>query len=181
MVHYPSYEKKGIITLFPEPVELERGTAEAVTTALLEFLERQVKLDVKKCIGLGTDGCNAMSGAYNSVISKLREVNPHVTHIKCICHSLQLCTSYAMEKLPSHLEYMMSPTYRYFSNSVLRQQKYANLYSTINVGEQPLKILQLCDTQWLAIAPCLSRILHQYDKLKLHFEVSFIAWSPKMM
>ncbi|XP_050710100.1 uncharacterized protein LOC126994878 [Eriocheir sinensis] len=37
---------------------------------------------------------------------------------------------------------------------------------------KPLKILQLCDTRWLAIAPCLSRILHQYDELKLHFEIS---------
>lgn len=175
VVRYPSYEKKRIVTSFAGLVELERGTAEAVTTALLEFLEKHMKLDVKKCIGLGTDGCNTMSGAHNSVISKLREVNPHVTHIKCICHSLQLCTSYAMKKLPSHLEYMLSQTYRYFSSSVLRQQKYANLYSTINVGEQPLKILQLCDTRWLAIAPCLSRILHQYDELKLHFEVSFIA------
>lgn len=172
VVRYPSYEKKRIVTSFAGLVELERGTAEAVTTALLEFLEKHMKLDVKKCIGLGTDGCNTMSGAHNSVISKLREVNPHVTHIKCICHSLQLCTSYAMKKLPSHLEYMLSQTYRYFSSSVLRQQKYANLYSTINVGEQPLKILQLCDTRWLAIAPCLSRILHQYDELKLHFEIS---------
>ncbi|KAK3892503.1 hypothetical protein Pcinc_003734 [Petrolisthes cinctipes] len=77
-----------------------------------------------------------------------------------------------MRKLPSHLEFMVSETYRYFSHSTLRQQKYAQLYSTINVGEQPLKLQQLSETRWLAIAPCLTRVLQQYDELKLHFEIS---------
>ena len=116
VVRYPSYEKKRIVTSFAGLVQLERGTAEAVTTALLEFLKTHMKLDIKKCIGLATDGCNTMSGAHNSVISRLREINPHVTHIKCICHSLQLCASYAMKELPTHYEYMISQTYSYFSH-----------------------------------------------------------------
>ncbi|KAK8396300.1 hypothetical protein O3P69_005384 [Scylla paramamosain] len=37
-----------------------------------------------------------------------------------------------------------------------RQQKYAELYSTINMGEQPLKLLKLSEMRWLAIAPCLT-------------------------
>ncbi|KAK3870853.1 hypothetical protein Pcinc_023964 [Petrolisthes cinctipes] len=50
-------------------------------------------------------------------------------------------------------------------------QKYAQLYSTINV-EQPLKLQQLSETRWLAIAPCLTKVLQQYNELKLHFEIS---------
>lgn len=126
-------------------------------------------------MGLATDGCSTMAGQKSSVATKFKEINPQVTHIKCICHSLQLCSSYAMKKLPDHLEYMVSETYRYFSHSSLRQQKYAKLYTTIIVGQQPLKILQLAETRWLAIAPCVTRVLDHYDELKLHFQVSRMA------
>lgn len=49
-----------------------------------------------------------------------------------------------------------------FSHSTLRQQSYNQLYETINVGEVPLKILQLSDTRWLRY---LNRVLDQYEKL----------------
>ena len=173
VIRYPSYTRKKIVTSFLGLVELENSTSQGITDKLLDFL-KDVNLEPSKCMGLATDGCNTMAGQRNSVITKFKEINPQVTHIKCICHSLQLCSSYAMKKLPDHLEFMVSETYRYFSQSPLRQQKYASLYSTINVGEQPLKILQLADTRWLAIAPCVTRILDQYDELKLHFQVSCI-------
>lgn len=172
VVRYPSFEKKKIVTSFLGLIKVANGTAEAVTSALLDFLKNDVKLDVSKCTGLGTDGCNVMCGQHNSVISRFREINPHVTHIKCICHSLQLCASYAMQTLPRNLEYMVEETYNYFRLSSIRQAKYAQLYSTINIGEHPLKILQLSETRWLAIAPCVTRILEQYIELKLHFQVS---------
>ncbi|KAK3863207.1 hypothetical protein Pcinc_030997 [Petrolisthes cinctipes] len=129
VVRYPSCKKRRILTSFLGLIELQR----AVPDALIEFLERCVKLNVKRCTGLATDGCNTMVGAHNSVISRFRELNPNITHIKCICHSLQLCTSYAMKKLPPHLEFMVAETHRYFANSTLRQQKYVALYATINL------------------------------------------------
>ncbi|XP_063604505.1 uncharacterized protein LOC134779997 [Penaeus indicus] len=54
----------------------------------------------------------------------------------------------------------------------LRQQKYKSLYSTINVGDEPLKTLKLSNTRWLSIAPCVQRLLQQYEELKLHFQVA---------
>lgn len=50
VVRYPSCKKRSIITSFLEMIELERGSAQAVTDTLLEFLERCVKLNVKKCM-----------------------------------------------------------------------------------------------------------------------------------
>ncbi|KAL1250587.1 hypothetical protein QQF64_018383 [Cirrhinus molitorella] len=89
-----------------------------------------------------------------------------------MCHSLQLCASKAVSVLPRNVEYMVSQTYSWFSNVTQRLQKYAELYKTINVGENPLKILQLSDTRWLAISECINRILSQHEELKLHFQLT---------
>ena len=46
------------------------------------------------------------------------------------------------------------------------------LYETINVGEAPLKILQLSYTRWQAVSACLNRVLGQYEELRLHFQLA---------
>ena len=104
-------------------------------------------------------------------ITLMRKEVPDLIHVRCICHSLQLCSSYALSVLPRHIEHQVKETYNWFTNSTMRQKKFQAIYSTINVGEAPLKILKLSDTRWLSIAPCVQRILDQYDELKLHFQV----------
>ncbi|XP_037392558.1 uncharacterized protein LOC119263025 [Pygocentrus nattereri] len=74
--------------------------------------------------------------------------------------------------LPRNVEYMVSQTYSWFSNATKRLQKYAKLYKTINVGENPQKILQLADSRRLAISECVNRILTQFQELKLHFQLA---------
>lgn len=77
-----------------------------------------------------------------------------------------------MRVLPKNVEYQISQTYAWFSHRTLRQQNYKQLNETINVGEAPLKILQLSDTRWLAVSACLNRVLDQYEELRLHFQLA---------
>ncbi|MGH0119670.1 UNVERIFIED_CONTAM: hypothetical protein FKN15_044489 [Acipenser sinensis] len=77
-----------------------------------------------------------------------------------------------MDVLHRNIEYMVSQTYSWFSHSTLHQNKYRNLYATINVGEAPLKILQLSDTRWLTISQCVDQVLSQYEELKLHSQLT---------
>ncbi|CAH1984317.1 unnamed protein product [Acanthoscelides obtectus] len=44
-------------------------------------------------IGFGSDGCNTMFGANNSVVSRLKLNLLGIIVQKCICHSLHLCAS----------------------------------------------------------------------------------------
>ena len=169
IVRYYSKKLGRITTTFLGIVILKKTTAEGIFQTIQEFLIAK-GLSIEKCVGLATDGCNTMCGVNNSVITLFREVCPNIVHIKCICHSIQLCSSYALKVLPRSIEYMVSETYNWFSHSAQRQDKYADVYRTINVGEEPLKILRVADTRWLSIAPCVARILHQYDELKLHFQ-----------
>ena len=112
-----------------------------------------------------------MCGRNNSVITKFQAVCPRVVHIRCICHSIQLCSSYALKTLPCNIEFMVAETYNWFCHSTVHQQKYKQLYSCINVGEEPIKILKVSDTHWLSIAPCVQHVLDQYEELKLHFQL----------
>ena len=128
-------------------------------------------IDTDECIGLGTDGCNALCGEHNSLISAMKEMNTNIVYIKCICHSIQLCSSYALRVLPRAVEYLASQTYVWFSHSTIRQIRYKEVYKTINVREDPLKILKVSDTRLLSIAQCVERVLDQYDELKLHFQL----------
>lgn len=77
-------------------------------------------------IGLGTDNASVMVGVNNGVYKLLKDENPYIILIKCVCHSLQLAASHAVsEKLPRHLDYLISETYNWFSKSTIRQQAYS--------------------------------------------------------
>ncbi|XP_046841016.1 uncharacterized protein LOC124435111 [Xenia sp. Carnegie-2017] len=171
MVKYYSAAKQQIFTSFLGLLSIESGTAEAIFQAIIEFL-RAKELDIKQCIGLATDGCNTMCGRNNSVITKFRELCPNIIHIRCICHSIQLCSSHALKVMPRNVELMVSETYNWFSHSTSRQRKYRQIYSAINVEEAALKILKLSDTRWLSISACVDRILQQFDGPKLHFQLA---------
>ena len=170
MVRYYSVNLQAITCTFLGIISIESGSALGIFNALHEFVASN-GLNLVDCIGIGTDGCNAMCGVNHSVITLLKEVNPHIVHVKCICHSIQLCSSYALKKMPRQVEYLVGQTYCWFSNSTNRQLKYKEVYETINVGEEPLKILKLSDTRWLSIAGCVERVLQQYEELKLHFQL----------
>jgi len=142
-------------------VSIASGSAESIFETLTTFLSNN-RLRIDKCVGLATDGCNTMCGQNNSVITKFRELCPNMVHIKCICHSLLLCSSYALKVMPRNVEFLVAETYNWFCHSTLRQNKYKDLYKCINVGEEPFKILKMSDTRWLSIAPCVKRVLDQY-------------------
>ena len=85
-----------------------------------------------------------------------------LVHIRCLCHSLQLAASKAVEETVSqHLDFIVSGTYYWFSRSCLRQQAYKKFYSLINHGHSPLKIINACSTRWLSIASAVNRISNQ--------------------
>ncbi|KAL0861645.1 hypothetical protein ABMA27_009139 [Loxostege sticticalis] len=63
-------------------------------------------------------------------------------------------------------------TYNWFSHSPKRECFWWDIYETINCGEQPLKILRSSDTRWLSVEQTVTRILSQWEELKLHFSLN---------
>lgn len=61
----------------------------------------------------------------------LRDINPELIVIKCICHSLHLAAEEACKVLPRHLDFMVREAHTWFSVSTKRQIKYAKVYRTL--------------------------------------------------
>ena len=51
------------------------------------------------CIGFASDNCNTMIGVRNSVLTRVRERQPNVFNIGCICHLADLCAQAGVKKL----------------------------------------------------------------------------------
>lgn len=70
------------------------------------------------CVGIGMDGASVMCGHYNSLYSRMREVNPILVLVKCVCHSLQLACNEAVDILPSQIDYLVRETFNWYQLNV---------------------------------------------------------------
>lgn len=129
-------------------------------------------MDLANCIGFSSDGASNVCGAYNSVLSRLKNVSPGVIFIKCTCHSLALCAEYAFKKLPSCLEYMLAEVARWFKCSTLRREDFQQVFSAMNDEfVHPSKFVTPSTTRWLVKGKCIFSILSQWDELSAYFSV----------
>lgn len=169
VIRYFSRKLKNFVSSFLALEPLKTSDATGIVEALLSCLQKY-GLDKNKMVGLGTDNASVMTGINNGVYRILKNDIPNLILIRCTCHSLQLAVSHASEQtIPRNIEFLIRETYNWFAHSAKRKNQYQEIYETINCGEAPLKILQLCDTRWLSIEPAVQRILAQWKELTLHF------------
>ncbi|XP_025996408.2 uncharacterized protein LOC113005286 [Solenopsis invicta] len=172
VIIYYSENANKIIYTFLDLVPLISCDADSLVDCIKATL-RKFKLNLHKLMGLGTDNAFVMIGVNNGVFQKLKSEVPHLILIKCLCHSLQLGVSAATKEcLPRNLEFIIQETYNWFSHSTLRQAAYKEIYQTLNDNQNPLKIVQACQTRWLSIESAVSRIYTQWESLKCHFNIS---------
>ena len=89
-----------------------------------------------------------MLGSWNSVLSRLRSVQPHLWHIHCICHVAHLCAAHAAKKLPADIENTVIDVYYHFHRSSKRFEEYKHFQEFCEV--EPLTILKHVSTRWLS-------------------------------
>lgn len=175
VLKYFSKTQKKVIGTFLKLEAIESCDADGIVvgikSALLEF-----GLDIKKCVGIGTDNASVMVGRHNGVFAKLKHEIPSLILVPCVCHSLQLAISeVCKEFLPVELEFLVAETYNWFSRSSSRQQQYKIVYQALNDGHDPLKIVQACQTRWLSVETAVTRILDQWLELETHFKLARTA------
>lgn len=95
-VRYFSKKANKILVCFLGLIEVEKVTADNLYLKLQKFLTN-CGLKISNMIGLGTDGANNLSGRQNSLYTRLKEDNPKLQLIRCICHSLNNASSKAAE------------------------------------------------------------------------------------
>ncbi|CAG5046128.1 unnamed protein product [Parnassius apollo] len=173
-IRYFSRSLKKIISTFLGLVEIEDGTAVSIVNGIKGLLA-EIKINLKKLIGIGTDNASVMTGTNSGVHALLKNAtgNDNLVLVRCVCHSLQLAMSHASaETLPRNVEFLIRETYNWFSHSSNRRLFYKNMFQTINGGSVPLTIPQMCNTRWISIEPAVCRILDQWIELKTLFEIA---------
>lgn len=117
-------------------------------------------------IGFAAYGASMMMGVRHSLSSMLKSDIPNLFIMRCVCHSLHLCTSYACKKLPRWVEDMACDIYNYFL-SPKQTAAFKDFQEFANVT--PHKLLHPCQTRWLSLHIVVKRLLEQLPALKLFF------------
>jgi hypothetical protein len=105
---------------------LAASDSQSIADEILRCLKED-KLEVSRLVGIGTDNASVMTGSNNSVFTKLRELQPSLLLVRCVCHSLALAASNAVECLPRNLDFMIEQTYSWFARSSKRQGEFAEV------------------------------------------------------
>lgn len=146
---------------------LEDATSLNIYNKITEYFVAK-KIDYKKnMIGFAADGANAMMGRHNSVSTLFQNDIPNLFVQKCICHSFALCASYATRKILNNVEEFTRELFKYFQYSFKKTSEFLKFQEFANI--QPHKLLHPSQTRWLSLHQVVSRILEQWNALRLFF------------
>jgi len=87
-------------------------------------------------ISFTSDTCSVMKGVRNGVISKLREQQPKIIDIHCICHLVSLVVKAAVKTLPLKMDDLPIDIFYHFHHSVKRVSllsEYADFFVMLNL------------------------------------------------
>lgn len=122
------------------------STAQGVFEAILNFFNNNNIPYKKNLLGFASDEVNVLFESKNSVKTLLEQEVPGIFMMKCVCHSLALCASYAVEKLSNSVEDKVRDIYTYMKYGFKRQCEYKEFQ--VFVDTKPHKLLQICQTRW---------------------------------
>ena len=89
-----------------------------------------------------------MMGERSGFKKLLKDDIPSVFIMGCICHSMALCASHAVNFLPSYLETFLKDVSSYFSGSSKRKRDFMAIQQVVTVV--PHKMVKLSQTRWLS-------------------------------
>ena len=155
-----------IKTEFFDLLPTHDGSADGIYSSLKQsFTEKDIPMD--NVIGYSSDTANVMFGERNSVVGLLKKDCPHVVTIRCSCHMIHLCASYACKKLSISLEDMLRNIHAHFSRSSQRIKNFKEFQEFCKIPVH--KLLGLAQTRWLSLESVVNRILEQWPALNLYF------------
>lgn len=150
---------------------LQGSTGENLFQLITNYLEKH-NIPVENLVGFASDNASNIMGPHNSLVSRLRNIAPNITILRCICHSVHLCASYAAKTLPRMCEDLVRNIYTYFCHSAKRKSEFQQFQSFCEV--KPHKILHISQTRWLSLHMAVQRILEQWNPLMLFFQQQYL-------
>ncbi|KAJ4946593.1 hypothetical protein JOQ06_024257 [Pogonophryne albipinna] len=141
--------------------------AERLFTSLTKVLSER-NIDWNNLVAFNSDNASVMKGRHNSVASRIKELQPGVVDIGCICHLVQLATGCIIKALHQPIEEVLQAIYSHFDISAKRCELYKEFVEFTDTDT--LKLLRYCATRWLSLLSCINRVLNQWNALLAYFE-----------
>ena len=120
-------------------------------------------------IGFASDSASVMVGIRNSVLSRVRERQPNVFSLGCVCHLAALCATAALKKLPVSIDGLLIDVYYHFKHSSKRCEEFAVVLQDFD-GIGPLFVLKHCSTRWLSLEKAVKRLVTLWPALQAYFD-----------
>ncbi len=130
------------------------GTASNIFSALKASLEKY-GLDFSKAMAFMSDTANVMKGCRSGIQKLIKNENPSLYDIRCICHLADLCIKAGMSTLPIDIDQLFIDIYYYFQHSSKRNQEFVDMWHSFYTCE-PKVILKHCLTRWLSLLRCIN-------------------------
>ena len=159
-------EKVDVRTRFLD-MPVETGTASNLFVAVQKSLADK-GLDFSTAIAFMSDNTNAMKGMCSGMQKLVKDINPHIHDVGCICHLADLVVKAGMKGLPIDIDQLFIDVFYHFYYSSKRTQEFEDNWRDMFTTE-PDVILKHCPTRWLSLLRCVGRFLVQLDGLISYF------------
>lgn len=118
-----------------------------------------------------SDTTNVMKGRRSGVQRLIKNENPTLCDVGCICHLADLTVKAGMCTLPLDIDELFVDIFYYFHHSSKRKQEFIDLWCSLFTTE-PEVILKHCTTHWLSLLRCVGCYINQLEGLRSFFRSS---------
>ncbi|XP_060846403.1 zinc finger MYM-type protein 1-like [Rhopalosiphum padi] len=128
--------------------EVVDQSASSLSKLILQNIEKK-GLSIGKCRGQGYDGAANMSGMYNGLQKRIKDIEPSAAYVHCSAHNLNLVVNDAVKEI-TEMEIFFDVVQRvfvFFGHSIVRWRILSDLIKESN-SQNGLLIKKLNPTRW---------------------------------
>ncbi|MCO5578402.1 hypothetical protein L7F22_032243 [Adiantum nelumboides] len=183
LIVYVSFLSKGGLgackTEFLRLVIVADGCAQTKYNALVQMFDG-MGLNIKRLVGIATDGDSSMLGIRDGLVAKLSRDVPNLISVHCVAHREALAVLDACKSMPClmYINKIANKVYSWISASSVRHTEFQNLLEEMNI--QVLEVLQIHDVRWLARGNVMKRLTKLMPGILSFWKTGARAWYDKL-
>ncbi|KAH7285942.1 hypothetical protein KP509_33G052100 [Ceratopteris richardii] len=164
---------------FLKLILVQDGYAQTKIDAIMNMISH-MHLDLRKLVGISTDGDSSMLGCRDGLVAKLSRHVPHLISVHCVAHREALAIIDACKSFPclSYIDKIANKIYSWISASTVRHTDFQKLLEEMNI--QILEVLQICDVRWLARGNIMVRLIKLLPAILTFWQENAHAWYEKL-
>ena len=118
-------------------VAVEEETTKGLYQTVKFLLEKR-DIFFDNIVGFRCDNCSSMMDEKSGFKKLLKDDVPSIFVMGCICNSIALCVSHAVNVLPSYLKAFLKDVTSYFSRSGKRRKDFMAIQEAVGVAQHKL-------------------------------------------